>query len=269
MIRAVLRWSLAALLTGVAFAQPAAPALEVASVKKHTGQQGGAARFTVSGSNVTVVALQMHDLIVEAFNLKPYQLSGEQDWMGGGSSLADMVSRSRGADSYDISAKAEGDAALTRDQGRVILQAVLAERFRLRVHRETKELPVYALVVGKNGPKLKESAPDAKFTAGFEMRPSARMTNTKTPMARLAEFLSIQADRPVVDRTGLAGAYDFTLEWNLTDGQQSAVGTPKDADSSGPSLFTAVQEQLGLKLETAKAPIEILVIDHADKPSEN
>jgi bla regulator protein blaR1 len=258
----------AALLTRVA-AQPAAPALEVASVKKHKGQQDGMARFTVSGSNVTVVALQMHDLILEAFNLKPYQVSGEQDWMGGGSSLADMVTRSRGADSYDISAKAEGDGALTRDQGRVILQAVLADRFHLKVHRETRDLPVYALVVGKNGPKLKESAPDTKFAAGLEMRPSARMTNTKTPMARLAEFLSIQADRPVVDRTGLTGVYDFTLEWNLTDGQQSAVGAPKDADSSGPSLFTAVQEQLGLKLETAKAPIEILVIDHAQKPTGN
>jgi uncharacterized protein (TIGR03435 family) len=272
MIRAVLNAGVAALLAGCAFAQSTAPALEVASVRKHTGQQAGVARFTVSGNNVTIIALDMYDLILEAYALKDYQLYGSEGWMGGGKSLSDVVARERGADFYDIAAKAEGDASLTRDQARLILQVVLADRFGLKVHRDTRDLPVYALMVGKNGPKLKESAPDAKFAAGFEIAPSARMTNKKTPMTRLAEFLSIQADRPVVDRTGLTGFYDFTLEWSFDDSQRSALATaavPRDADSVGPSLFTAVQEQLGLKLETSKAPIDVLVIDHAERPSVN
>jgi uncharacterized protein (TIGR03435 family) len=167
----------------------------------------------------------------------------------------------------------QGDAALTRDQARLILQRVLADRFRLRVHHETRNLPVYTLMIGKNGPKLKESSPDAKFASGFEMGSSARMTHKKTPMTRFAEFLSIHANRPVVDRTGLTGFYDFTLEWSPSDdAQQSTLataGVSRNADSAGPSLFTAVQEQLGLKLETSKAPIEVLVIDNADRPSEN
>jgi uncharacterized protein (TIGR03435 family) len=158
---------------------------------------------------------------------------------------------------------------LTRDQARVILQAVLADRFRLKVHRETKDLPVYALAVGKKGPTMKESAPDVKFAAGFEMLPFARMTNRKTTMIQLAGFLSVYAGRPVVDRTGLTGSYDFTLEWNLDDVQQREPGVPGGANPARPSLFTAVQEQLGLKLEPSRAPIEVLVIDHAEKPSEN
>jgi uncharacterized protein (TIGR03435 family) len=260
---------LAVVLTGSVFAQPERPALEVASVRKHAGERLGAAPFVVSGSRVTAKDFQMHDLILEAYNLKAYQVSGEPEWMGGGSTIAEMIARS-GADSYDISARAEGDAELTRDQGRLILQAVLADRFQLKVHHETKETAVYALVVGKNGPKLKESAADAKFQAGLEMGPVARVTNKKTPMSRLVEFLSTQADRPVVDQTGLTGFYDFSLKWNFTDDQRAAgVGVRGDSDSSSPSQFTAVQEQLGLRLEKTKAPIDVLVIDHAAIPSEN
>jgi uncharacterized protein (TIGR03435 family) len=257
------------MLAGPVFAQSHPPSLEVASVRKHTGEPFGATPFVVSGNRVTAEDHQLHDLILEAYDLKAYQVSGEPEWMGGGSNIAEMLARS-GADSYDISAKAEGDAELTRDQGRLILQAVLANRFQLKVHHETKEMPVYALVVGKNGPKLKESAPDATFGSNFEIGPLARMTNKKTPMSRLAEFLSTQADRPVVDETGLTGFYDFTLEWNFTDDQRAAgVGVRGDPDSAGPSVFTAVQEQLGLRLEKTKAPIDVMVIDHAEKPSEN
>lgn len=245
------------------------PSLEVASVRKHNWQEGGHPRFTVSGNRVTVVTLDAYDLIVEAWSLKDYQLYGAPGWMGGGSTLSDIVARERGVDFYDISAKAEGDAALTRDQARLVLQAVLADRFQLKVHRETKDLPVYALAVARNGPKMKESAPDDKFSAGFEMRPFARMTNRKTTMTQFAGFLSIHAGRPVVDRTDLPGSYDFTLEWNLDDVQQSEPGGTIGASPARPSIFTAIQEQLGLKLEPSKAPVEVLVIDHAEKPSEN
>lgn len=260
-----------AIAEGLAQSQATAPtrSLEVASVRKHAWQEGGHPRFTVSGSRVTVVTLDAYDLVLEAYSLKDYQLYGAASWMGGGSNLSDIVARERAADFYDISAKAEGDAALTRDQARLILQGVLADRFQLRVHREMKDLPVYTLAVGKNGPKMKESAPDAKFAAGFEMRPFARMTNRKMTMTQFAGFLSVHAGRPVVDRTNLPGSWDFTLEWNLDEIQQSEPGGPVEANPARPSIFTAVQEQLGLKLEPSKAPVEVLVIDHAEKPSEN
>jgi len=270
MTRVIRYASLAVLLSSPIFAQSDVPSLEVASVRKHvsTSAQGGG--VTVSGSRVTVVDYMLSSLILEAYKVKLYQIAGAPDWMGGGSSFSDIVARSRSADSYDISAKAEGDAALTRDQARLILQAVLADRFQLKVHRETKDLPVYALVLGKNGPKLKESAPDAKPGAGYNSGPGGvRMTNWKTTTTQFAAGLSLQADRPVVDKTGLTGFYDIALEWSRDDGQHSALGVPRETDDAGPSLFTAVQEQLGLKLETARAPIEVLVIDHAEKPSEN
>lgn len=253
---------------GLAQSQAVAPnpALEVASVRKHTWQEGGHPRFTVSGSRVTIVTLDAYDLILEAWSLKDYQLYGAPDWMGGGSNLSDIVAREKGIDFYDITAKAEGDSALTRDQARLILQAVLADRFQLKVHRETKDLPVYALIIGKNGPKLKESPPDARFAAGVELLPFARMTDRKTTMTQFAGFLSVYAGRPVVNRTGLTGSYDFTLEWNLDELPQSE---PVGADTTRPSVFTAVQDQLGLKLEPSKAPVEVLVIDHAEKPLEN
>lgn len=271
MIRAILATAVL-MLSGGALAQPTAPALEVASVRKHIGRSAGAARFTVSGNNVTVIALDMYDLILEAYSLKDYQLYGSEGWMGGGKNLPDIVTTERGAEFYDLYAKAEGDAVLSRDQARLILQAVLADRFGLRVHRETRDLPVYALMVGKNGPKLKESAPDTKFSAGLEMKPAARMTNRRTTMTQFAGFLSVYADRPIVDRTGLTGFYDFTLEWSFDDSQRSVLdtaGVPGEADANGPSLFTAVSEQLGLKLDTSKAPIDVMVIDHAERPSEN
>jgi uncharacterized protein (TIGR03435 family) len=250
--------ALCGLWTGVALAQSVSTSLEVASVKKHV-EQSGRARFSVSGSRVTVVALDLYDLILEAYNLRDYQLSGAAGWMGGGSNLSDIVANEKSADFYDISAKAEGDTPLTRDQARSILQTVLADRFHLMIHRETKDLPVYTLTVGKNGPKIKESAADTQFSAGQEIGPLAKMTDRKTTMTQFAGFLSVYADRPIVDKTGLTGFYDFTLEWSVNDAQ----------DSAAPSIFTAVQEQLGLKLEPSRAPLEVLVIDHAAQPSEN
>jgi uncharacterized protein (TIGR03435 family) len=256
--------TLAVLLTAIAIAQPSNPSLEVASVRKHveTGAIGGS-RFangvSVSGSRVTVVACSLYQLVLEAYNLKPYQLSGGPDWARGSESL-----------DFDISAKAEGDAALTREQSRLILQAVLAARFQLKVHGETRDLPVYALVVGKNGSKMKESAPDAEFDPRIEFGPSGRrISNPKSTMEQLVGFLSSQADRPVLDKTGLAGFRSYALNWNSDNDPELAVSVPRDPSAADLSIFTAVQEQLGLKLESAKAPIEVLVIDHAEKPSEN
>jgi uncharacterized protein (TIGR03435 family) len=142
-------------------------------------------------------------------------------------------------------------------------QRLLEERFQLKVHRETRELPIYALVVGKNGPKFKPSA--AAGEAGVSqgaVQGKYRVTAHKMPMFVLASMLENQMDRIVLDKTGLEGNFDFQLEW-AQDLNANA------ADVSASSVFPAVQEQLGLKLESAKGPVEVIVIDHAEKASEN
>jgi uncharacterized protein (TIGR03435 family) len=186
-----------------------------------------------------------------AYNLKNYQVSFARSISGD-----DVFS--------DIFAKAEGDAPPTMEEFRQMLQTLLADRFNLKVHREMKEVPVYALVVGKNGPKLKESAADAVPSSyhGVNGR-NQYMKVTKGAMEDLADGLQVYAGRPVVDRTGFAGTYDYRME-----------ATPGFRIDNNPQLsditvFTAVQEQLGLKLEAQGAMVEVLVVDHIEKPTTN
>ena len=187
-----------------------------------------------------------------------------------------------------------------------MVQSMLADRFNLKVHHETKELSVYALVIAKNGPKLtstklpplppgvpsqSELPPPPTPSRGVAplTAPSGlpsmlvgrgRITATAVPMSQLTEALarnSELANRPIVNQTGLTGSYDFTLLWT-PQGTAPAFGGPGDGnqnpanavpDSSAPSLFTALEEQLGLKLESTKAPADVVVIDHIEEPSPN
>jgi uncharacterized protein (TIGR03435 family) len=135
----------------------------------------------------------------------------------------------------------------------------LAERFQLKLHRETKEVPMYALVAGKGGSKLKE----VEFGHSSTSAGPGHVTAQKIPMAKLADFLSGQLGSPVTDMTGMKGFFDFTLEWT-PDARPSEVGGATDS-VPGASIFTALQEQLGLKLESRKGPVEMLVIDHVEK----
>jgi uncharacterized protein (TIGR03435 family) len=163
------------------------------------------------------------------------------------------------------------------------VQSLLAERFNLKVSHSSKELPIYALVVAKNGPKLTKSA-DAPPGPGAPGGPGARrmmsfqmgeLTATGISMSMLADRIAREVGRNVVDKTGLEGRYDFTLHW--TSDRQALSAGPADggpgpapsANSSGPSIFTALQEQLGLKLESQKGPVETLTIESVEKPSEN
>jgi uncharacterized protein (TIGR03435 family) len=249
--------------TTIVTAQPATPVLEVASVRKH-GDVEGHSGFTISGSRITVVDFNLRNMILEAYNVKPYQLQGGPDWMK--------------SESYDVAARAGGEFSdrggsnteLTREQARTILQAVLTSRFKLKVHRETTDIPIYSLVVGKNGSKMKESAKDAVFDPEFEFGPfGRRLSNPKSTMDQLLMFLASQTDRPVLDKTGLTGFHSYTLEWNSDNDPQLAATVPRDAGVAELSIFTAVQEQLGLKLESARGPVEMLVIESAEKPAEN
>ncbi len=236
----------------IAFAQERL-AFEVASVKLHPPGQRGFPPISISGSRVTDANSSVFDLVAVAYNLKRYQIAGGPSWIGSATAM--------GA-AYDVTAKAPGDT-VTMDQVRLMLQTLLAERFHLVVHLEAKEMPVYALVTGKGGPKLKVSPadgmpPGTRVAGGGDTR--IQMTASKGTMDQLAFLLTNDQSlgRPVVDKTSLTGTYDYKLEYSNAA-----------QDSDAPSIFTALQEQLGLRLESQSATIEILVIDHVEKPDEN
>lgn len=190
-------------------------------------------------------------LITMAYRLKDNQVSGLPAW-------AD-------AEHFDISAEAGAGAVGRSDEVRAMLRALLVERFGLVFHKETREMPVYTLVVGKNGPKLKPaSAPRPAADRGAEQKTSGNRGELEAenlPITGLVDDLSTIVERMVIDKTGLTGSYDFTLRFT------PRAGSSEDADA--PSIFTAVEEQLGLKLEPAQGPVEMFQVDKLEKPSGN
>jgi uncharacterized protein (TIGR03435 family) len=161
---------------------------------------------------------------------------------------------------YDVAAKADTPLEMSREEARPCLQALLAERFQLIIHRKTKQGAVFSLVVAKDGQRFKEHSGPGKAGIGLSTDSGkATIIGTKTTTTRLAEYLSGQAGRPVIDNTGLKGEYDFRVEWAMEE-------TP---GSLAPSVFTALQEQLGLKLNATKGAIEMIVVDRAERPSAN
>ncbi len=214
--------------------------------------------FTATG-----VTLKM--LIMSAYQVNAYQVSGGPSWIA--------------TDRWDIQAKAEGsDGLMPRDQFDAMLRSLLEDRFQLKVRRDSKEMPVYELVVAKSGPKLTphtggDPKPEERMRIGSG---SLRFQNAGPP--NLAFQLSLQLGRTVIDKTGLTGQYDFALEWAPEPGQggPQSIGLPPDpslkfppADPNRPSLFTALQEQLGLRLDSEKGPVDMIVIDSVSKPTEN
>jgi uncharacterized protein (TIGR03435 family) len=221
---------------------------EVASVKPAppTPGRGISSNMRMDPSRITCTNVTLKKLIVESYEMKEYQVIGPE-WLN--------------TELYNIEATiAPGTSG---DQALVMIHNLLADRFHLALHRETRELSVYALVVGKNGSKLHASELPRSSTSS---RPG-KITGQGTFMRNLVEALSRQLDLPVIDMTGLKGTFDFTLEWAPDRGPSAEPrGAPAPTEAAaGPSIFTAVQEQLGLKLEARKAPVEILVVDHAEK----
>jgi len=218
---------------------------EVASIKPTTTEGS----FTVNfppGGRFSARNLTVQNLLRNAYGLQDYQISGGPGWIT--------------TAGFDIEARAgAGGGEPPREQVLQMIQALLADRFHLALHRENRQLPIYALVVGKTGPKLQA----ADSSVGGTKTMLGQLIVKKMSMTSLAEILAFDLERPVRDETGLKGDFAFTLEWTRGLGESDA------GPSSRPSLFTAVQEQLGLKLESTKGPIEVLVIDHVEKPSEN
>jgi len=223
---------------------------EVASVKPHdsTGERRSMESIDSTPGNLMIRNTSLQACIKWAYDVKDYQISGPS-WLT--------------YDRYDISAKASGPARLP--ELRQMLETLLAYRFQLQIHRETKELPVYFLSVTKGGPKLHNSAPESHTGMHGE---NGSFVFSGTSMPQFAENLSTltQVDRPVLDRTGIDGRFDFTLMFGdgPTDMKRALIA------GDGPSIFTLIQEQLGLRLESGKAPVSVLVIEHAEKtPSAN
>lgn len=237
--------------------------------------------FTPDGLSAKNVTLEM--LIQMAYGVEDYQVSG--------------TSKLLHSQTYDVQAKVDDSIAdklrrLTYRERSIkeqpLLQRLLVARFNLALHRETKELPVYALIISRRGPKIENAKPGDTYPNGVKdiygsgheniMRMGRGMIiGQAVPIASFARVLTSRVHRPVVDRTGLKGDYDIKLQWTPAEMQYSS---PSDADEggsnasspayqSGPSIFTAIQEQLGLKLDSQRAPVEILVIDHVERPSEN
>jgi uncharacterized protein (TIGR03435 family) len=226
---------------------------EVASIRPHEPPLPRI-QISTAGSTLTAECYSLFNLITYAYNLRNYQVS----FAPANSSIAGTF--------YDIAAKAEGDTIPTRDEFGRMMQSLLADRFKLKVHHETREMQVYALVVGKNGPKLKDSAPDANPMAYFNVvGRNYRVTRAKATMDDVVQAIGNSfLDRPVLDQTGLTGTYNLSLTYTPDIPTNRGESDPNDI-----SIFTAVQEQLGLKLEPQKASIEILVVDSVEKPSEN
>jgi uncharacterized protein (TIGR03435 family) len=254
------------------------PQFAVASVKPNkTGccMVGGVGNGAGGGRDVT-----LKFLLAFAYRLQQFQIFGGPKWIG--------------SDRFDVEGKAE-DPKADYDQLRLMLQSLLQDRFKLKLHRETKESPVYALVVAKGGPKLKMSSDQISPDVNGPVPPGAgpnrggirggegNLIGNAVTLPWFATSLSQRVDRLVIDKTNLAGRFDIQLRWapgpgeSLLDSGGNRIptaiidmnGQTLTADPSGPSIFSAIQEQLGLKLESAKAPVDVLVIDHAEQPGEN
>jgi uncharacterized protein (TIGR03435 family) len=272
---------------GLADAQPAraqaqppeALSFEVASVKANKSGDLRSPSMILPGGRFTATNNSVRALILNAYGISasPYLLEGGPGW----------IDSAR----YDIEAKAGADVIPAGTSNRVLwaktrlmLQSLLADRFQLSVHRQTKEMPSYQLAVARNGPKLQKTGSDcdAGVTAchGFSGNP-VRLSGDGVDMYDLALILTFFSDRPVVDRTGIQGLFDVKLQWNpFTTGSQPRDDAPRSPTAEAregprpdlstlPTLSGALEEQLGLKLESHKGPVEIYVIDRVESPSEN
>jgi uncharacterized protein (TIGR03435 family) len=250
-----------------------APTLEfeVATIKPNKSDIAPAALTTDDGLDMRNVPLGI--LLGVAFGMSADRITGGPDWLN---------------DRYDISAKMAPEVAdalkklnpLDRRAARLhMFQALLTERFKMVFHRDTKELPVFMLVVAKGGPKLQEgkpadASPDVAGSTGtgtMQFGQNGLLTFKAMPLSSLVLILSQQVGRTVLDKTGLTGRYDFTWQFNLSaaPGGRGGPNPAASADSEPASIFTILQEELGLKLDSGKGPVEIIVIDHIEQPSGN
>jgi len=240
--------------------RPKFDAFEVATIKP-VDPDAQAGRYIVMQGPHRLIAKNytLKLLIAAAYSLNPRTISGGPGWIE--------------SEHFDILAVTPGDVQPTHDEQMAMLRNLLADRFQLTFHREQKEFSIYELRIGKNGPKMKQSAsppdePAALISTVYPQRILLPARNTT-----MGEFATLMQrailDRPVVDKTGLSGKYDFDLEWAPDQSQFGGDIPPAPSDAPAAPLFVAIQEQLGLKLEATRGPVAALVVDKVERPSGN
>ena len=231
-----------------------AEGFEVASIKPSRSSSAESNLDSAPGGRLTATNISVRELIRLAYGVKDYQVEHAPGWIDG--------------ERYDIAAKSASSKTTSYTEEQSQVRDLLSARFHLATHRETKQMQVYLLTVGKNGAKLNAH----NEGVGSKTRKGCgHLAGTRLTMDTIATVLSRQFERDVLNRTGLPGKYDFQLDWTPDSGPCPAL-----ADSPGgseaavlPSIFTAIQQQLGLRLESAKGPVEILVIDRVGRPTAN
>lgn len=234
-------------------APSATPVFDVAAIRQNLATRGRPRiNSTPFDGNFTATYATLKFLIEYAYGLPQTQVIGGPDWLN--------------STRFDIKAKSsialnEQLHNLPSDQGkldkRLMLRSLLTERFKLKAHQETRELPIFALVVAKNGPKLDKSDEGAPIVRGWEGH--LTVEGGENTVANFAAELSKRVGRIVLDKTGIKGRYSIDLDWSEDN----------DIDDDTPSIFTAIREQLGLRLQSQKAPVPVVIIDHVEMPSEN
>jgi uncharacterized protein (TIGR03435 family) len=240
-------------------AADAKPVFEVATIKPSKPDEKGKG-FLMRGHEFKTMNTSLADLLTFAYGVHGRQIIGGQPWIT--------------ADKFDIQSQPDLEGAPNDKQLKAMVQKLLTDRFKLAFHQEQKELSVYALVVAKGGPKLTKSQGDPNGLPGLFFRGLGVLPCQNATMADLAGVLQgAVLDRPVVDQTGLQGRFDFMLKWTPDESQFGGLGVkvppPSNAADAPPNLFAAVQDELGLKLDSTKASVNVLVLDRVEKPSEN
>jgi uncharacterized protein (TIGR03435 family) len=245
---------------------PAAPmaananlVFEVATIKPANPEVRGQSLLVAPNGMFTTTNSTLNDLIAFAWGIHARQIVNGQSWLE--------------SERFDITAKPQQTGIPNVDQLRTMVQKLVADRFGLAMHTEKRELSAYVITVGKTGPKLSKNESGGNLP-GFGGRGPGAIGVRNSTMKEFAGFLQARIlDRPVVDQTGLSGKFDFTLEWRPDTTQLAPGASPPPQLSpeveSRSDLFTAIQEQLGLKLDASRAPVEVYVIDKVQKPSEN
>jgi uncharacterized protein (TIGR03435 family) len=226
------------------------PTFEVTTIKPSRPEERGP-RYDFRSRRFSVIHASLSDLLKFAYGLQQSQLAKAQDWVN--------------AENYDIVAEPDGEGDPSIKQWQSMVKKLMTDRFQLKFHFDKREQTVYLLTVVKTGSKLNRSQSDPSTSGGMGFGPPGHFGATNATMSDIAAALGQGAlNRPVVDQTGLTGRFDLRLMWTPDESQS----TTESADAP-PDLFTAIQEQLGLKLVSTKAPVDVLVIDHVERPSAN